>query len=285
MENPSSQTVWHTPNAQSNPNPNSTQTPPPPPPPPKKKVMVPGISLPLVAVVVLLIIGAVVLYFNRERVMGLLGRAPSPTPAAETQPIPTSTPDTPEFAQQRECTLEAKICPDGTTVGRSGPNCEFAPCLSSSPIASAETQKTLQGRGFTLRYPDTYTINEEPAGTFILTRVGPTQTLGTELYDGVALIIRWHELQGRTLENFVDQQIAAAGLDGISVIARGKQPITVSEYDGFSYVLDGLGTYTKNFIMKDSANRALQLEYLVEDPTNIGFQQQVNQILSSVNIE
>lgn len=26
------------------------------------------------------------------------------------------------------CTMEAKICPDGTAVGRSGPNCEFAAC-------------------------------------------------------------------------------------------------------------------------------------------------------------
>lgn len=26
------------------------------------------------------------------------------------------------------CTLEAKICPDGSSVGRSGQNCEFAPC-------------------------------------------------------------------------------------------------------------------------------------------------------------
>ena len=26
------------------------------------------------------------------------------------------------------CTMEAKVCPDGTSVGRSGPNCAFAPC-------------------------------------------------------------------------------------------------------------------------------------------------------------
>lgn len=26
------------------------------------------------------------------------------------------------------CTLEAKVCPDGTSVGRQGPNCEFAAC-------------------------------------------------------------------------------------------------------------------------------------------------------------
>ncbi|MEP7162836.1 MAG: Gmad2 immunoglobulin-like domain-containing protein [Candidatus Moraniibacteriota bacterium] len=26
------------------------------------------------------------------------------------------------------CTMEAKLCPDGSSVGRSGPKCEFAPC-------------------------------------------------------------------------------------------------------------------------------------------------------------
>lgn len=26
------------------------------------------------------------------------------------------------------CTMEAKICPDGSAVGRVGPNCEFAAC-------------------------------------------------------------------------------------------------------------------------------------------------------------
>lgn len=30
------------------------------------------------------------------------------------------------------CTEEARLCPDGTAVGRSGPNCEFAPCSSRS---------------------------------------------------------------------------------------------------------------------------------------------------------
>lgn len=28
----------------------------------------------------------------------------------------------------RGCTMEAKLCPDGSAVGRTGPNCEFAAC-------------------------------------------------------------------------------------------------------------------------------------------------------------
>lgn len=29
---------------------------------------------------------------------------------------------------ERACTMEAMICPDGSAVGRSGPNCEFTAC-------------------------------------------------------------------------------------------------------------------------------------------------------------
>jgi len=32
------------------------------------------------------------------------------------------------------CTEEAKLCPDGTAVGRTGPNCEFAPCGSETKV-------------------------------------------------------------------------------------------------------------------------------------------------------
>lgn len=30
----------------------------------------------------------------------------------------------------KACTMEARLCPDGSYVGRTGPNCEFAPCPS-----------------------------------------------------------------------------------------------------------------------------------------------------------
>lgn len=32
------------------------------------------------------------------------------------------------------CTQEAKLCPDGSAVGRTGPNCEFAECPSTSTV-------------------------------------------------------------------------------------------------------------------------------------------------------
>ncbi len=38
----------------------------------------------------------------------------------------------------RACTMEAKICPDGTAVGRTGPDCSFAPCPAPSVSLSSD---------------------------------------------------------------------------------------------------------------------------------------------------
>ena len=39
----------------------------------------------------------------------------------------------PKSTSPKACTAEAKICPDGSSVGRTGPNCEFAACPSAVP--------------------------------------------------------------------------------------------------------------------------------------------------------
>ena len=53
---------------------------------------------------------------------------PSPIPSQSPSPV--------------ACTAEAKICPDGSSVGRTGPNCEFAPCPSVAPSPSAKPTAT-----------------------------------------------------------------------------------------------------------------------------------------------
>lgn len=51
------------------------------------------------------------------------------------------------------CTLEAKLCPDGSYVGRSGPKCEFTPC----PVVPAHAGwKTYNSDGITFQYPEEF---------------------------------------------------------------------------------------------------------------------------------
>jgi hypothetical protein len=53
------------------------------------------------------------------------------------------------------CTQEAKLCPDGSMVGRSGPNCEFTIC--PTPITVPDGWKTRTGDdGVTYQYPENF---------------------------------------------------------------------------------------------------------------------------------
>lgn len=50
------------------------------------------------------------------------------TPSPEATPIVSPDPN-----EGVMCTLDAKLCPDGSAVGRGGPNCEFDPCPGEAP--------------------------------------------------------------------------------------------------------------------------------------------------------
>lgn len=60
------------------------------------------------------------------------------------------------------CTQEAKICPDGSSVGRTGPDCEFTQC----PLVQTAGWKTQANTqyGFELKYPAEFfdAVNQEP---------------------------------------------------------------------------------------------------------------------------
>lgn len=53
------------------------------------------------------------------------------------------------------CTVEAKLCPDGSYVGRTEPLCEFAACPEVSVPADWKTQ-TDNERGVSFRYPEQF---------------------------------------------------------------------------------------------------------------------------------
>lgn len=55
------------------------------------------------------------------------------------------------------CTEEAKLCPDGTAVGRTGKNCEFAECPIMDQFKDWNTYKN-EEYGFEMKYPNDFPI-------------------------------------------------------------------------------------------------------------------------------
>jgi len=61
---------------------------------------------------------------------------------------------------ERACTEEAKICPDGSAVGRMGPNCEFAPCPTQAIADETANWKTYSNEeyNFEFEYPSNWVL-------------------------------------------------------------------------------------------------------------------------------
>jgi len=112
-------------------------------------------------VIILIIIGAGVIYWKLIK--------------------PTSTaPD------QIACTQDGKVCPDGSVVGRQGPNCEFEEC-PFTPDAIDETAGwktyTNDKYGFEFKYPESYLLSDDCDGKClslgIRSKPLPPRTYGT----------------------------------------------------------------------------------------------------------
>lgn len=65
----------------------------------------------------------------------------------------------PEF-EGVACTMEAKVCPDGSSVGRTGPNCEFEACPGETE-QMGEQVYTNTSFHYTFSYPQTWKVTTE----------------------------------------------------------------------------------------------------------------------------
>lgn len=67
----------------------------------------------------------------------------------------------PSIPDQTICSTEAKICPDGSSVGRVGPNCEFAPCpqVTEIPNETADWKTYINSQfAYSFRYPPDWKV-------------------------------------------------------------------------------------------------------------------------------
>lgn len=166
------------------------------------------------------------------------------------------------------------------------------PAISSDPFISIPPDTSeLRANGSNFRdpqgvysflYPNEYELfTDDPQHIRIIKR-GATQQGQTELYDGVLVVFESIDLQGQTLENFVDSRIQQSTADGTTEVTEPKKATTLTTYPGFTYRLRGLGESTYVVVQKDfTSDSAVVINFLVADPEGQGYQEEVDSILST----
>ena len=71
---------------------------------------------------------------------------------------------TPENSGEVACTAEAMMCPDGSAVGRTGPNCEFAECPTPVDETPSDVAEHIASKADLIRVtsPEPYEFIESP---------------------------------------------------------------------------------------------------------------------------
>ncbi|MGE5540874.1 MAG: hypothetical protein ACM3TU_01165 [Bacillota bacterium] len=118
----------------------------------------------------------------------------------------------PASNQPVACTMEAKVCPDGSSVGRTGPNCTFAAC----PFPNVEFPQL----SLSFAVPNGYAENKAALGsdqTLIAAFEKPSKT------DHHAIVLRDYTIPtGKTATSTI--------LENTMYESSGNQPASLNEF-------------------------------------------------------
>lgn len=85
---------------------------------------------------------------------------------------------------QVACTMEAKVCPDGSAVGRQGPNCEFAACPETiNPVPTTSVPAASNG-SVQIANPASVNCKEKGGTSEIITAPDGSQSSICKFPDG-----------------------------------------------------------------------------------------------------
>lgn len=132
-----------------------------------------------------------------------------------------------------------------------------------------------------INYPSEMTISSESGGIkFVF--MGPTQGIGTELYDGIIFYIFRESYEENSLREFAEAQIEEEKKYE-TTITQELEEWTLGKLDGYFFEVEGLGTFT-NIIIDAGQGEAIKVTYLAPGSQDQGYQDTVNKMLSTLEL-
>jgi hypothetical protein len=160
------------------------------------------------------------------------------------------------------------------------PTPTLVPSPTVDPLSNWETFTSSES-GFVIKHPvDVKVSVHQEAGKLItvFSKTGPTQKEGTEFYDGISLALQSSELGSQTLTEFVNKEVAEMQKTGN--LTKPPLPISVSGVNGITFEIQSMGTFT--YIYLPDGGGYMKITDGTVDPTNKGFAETVQQMLSTI---
>lgn len=154
--------------------------------------------------------------------------------------------------------------------------------IPASVVPDLWERYELKNIGVTFPYSPKMEVLENQDGSVRFVLFGPSQSKGTEMYDGIILSFT-HGVYESTLKQYVDS-LASQQSDDIYMETTPVTTILVNKRLSYKYAVSSLGTFTYIFVpLRDKSY--LSISYLLEDPKDQGFREVLNTILSNIVIK
>ncbi|GEM_PF-3403210 len=139
--------------------------------------------------------------------------------------------------------------------------------------------------GFSLRYPPEMEVAENEDGSVRFLLIGPSQTRGTEVYDGIILTFFLGNYSDDSLLEYVDQLVSEKRNDPIYIEVGDVEEVDIGGISGYRFTESALGEFTNIYLPWGDEGGYLNIFYLLEDPKNQGFEEILDKMLSSFSKE
>jgi len=164
-----------------------------------------------------------------------------------------------------------------------GPNADFCTAVCAytceKPATKIEAYTDIL-LGITFDYPNDMEIDAVD-GSLRVYKWGPSQTEGTEIYDGMVIsFARAENPNNLDLEAFTKVELENE-LAFEAEIIKPITEVTHGEFIGYEFTTVSLGKGTF-FYCNNSAGDIIRTTYFMEDPLNQGFEETLNKILESL---
>lgn len=162
------------------------------------------------------------------------------------------------------------------------PSVSPSQAVGATAIPAGWKTYTSSKYGFSLQHPSDMQ-HDMAGGEERFFRHGSTQSLGTEMYDGILVIIKSGSLEGKTFDAWVAQKYEDTKNDPVQPRVGPKQPITIAGKQGYAFFVSSLGDRNAIYLPKGTDQYIEILNATVEpENTNQGHQQVVDTMLSSL---